>query len=207
MQAPASSTFIENPEISDFRHEVMCSISLDKGFTVLSSDDPERHLCLHCTLFVFWSSRSAGVREFWNLLVLCGQPQIPILSGLNSDQSLNLILTLDNLSQVVSAIRYAVVDKPHAVDAALAPSILTFLLLMGDGDRHVRKAAVVALSAAAHQKVRENGCLRILSVICIILECRPTNIGRSSRVCIHTCACYVGTHGHTFAGLVTGQLV
>lgn len=54
---------------------------------------------------------------------------------------------------MVSAIRYAVVDKPHAVDAALAPSILTFLLLMGDTDRHVRKAAVVALSAAAHQKV------------------------------------------------------
>ncbi|MEW5303601.1 MAG: hypothetical protein WDW36_006278 [Sanguina aurantia] len=80
------------------------------------------------------------------LALLHPQPVLAALSQRVKAPSANM------RSVVVSAIRYAVVDKPHAVDAALAPSILTFLLLMGDADRHVRKAAVVALSAAAHQK-------------------------------------------------------
>eukprot|EP00198_Chlamydomonas_reinhardtii_P014096 XP_001703433.1 predicted protein [Chlamydomonas reinhardtii] len=43
--------------------------------------------------------------------------------------------------EVVSAVKYAVVDRPHPVDGALGPVLLDFLRLMGDGDRHVRRAA------------------------------------------------------------------
>ncbi|EFJ52089.1 hypothetical protein VOLCADRAFT_79240 [Volvox carteri f. nagariensis] len=53
---------------------------------------------------------------------------------------------------VVSAVKHAVVDRPHPVDAELGPVLLRFLLLMGDEDRHVRRSAVVALSGCAHAK-------------------------------------------------------
>ena len=54
--------------------------------------------------------------------------------------------------QVVSAIKYAVVERPHPIDASLSSSVLPFLSLMDDPDRNVRRAAVVSLSAAAHYK-------------------------------------------------------
>lgn len=56
------------------------------------------------------------------------------------------------LAQVVSAIKHCVVERPHPVDAALASHMLAFLSAMSDEDRHVRRAAVVSLSAAAHAK-------------------------------------------------------
>ncbi|GLI69131.1 hypothetical protein VaNZ11_013686 [Volvox africanus] len=52
----------------------------------------------------------------------------------------------------VSAVKHAVVDRPHPVDAELGPVLQRFLLLMGDDDRHVRRAAVVAFSGCAHAK-------------------------------------------------------
>lgn len=56
---------------------------------------------------------------------------------------------------VVAAVKYAVVDKPHAIDEALSGSCLMgFLMMMADPDRHVRKAAVVSLSALARHKPR-----------------------------------------------------
>ncbi|KAG2450178.1 hypothetical protein HYH02_000280 [Chlamydomonas schloesseri] len=57
-------------------------------------------------------------------------------------------------AMVVSAVKAAVVDRPHDVDAALQGGgvLLDFLRLMGDEDRHVRRAAVVALSGCAHAK-------------------------------------------------------
>eukprot|EP00878_Enallax_costatus_P020279 GHUV01021430.1.p1 GENE.GHUV01021430.1~~GHUV01021430.1.p1 ORF type:complete len:419 (+),score=184.03 GHUV01021430.1:842-2098(+) len=53
---------------------------------------------------------------------------------------------------VVGAVKYMVVDKPHPVDDLLKDCLLDFLMLMNDPDRHVRKAAVVALSAVTHHK-------------------------------------------------------
>ncbi|KAG1681345.1 hypothetical protein FOA52_007393 [Chlamydomonas sp. UWO 241] len=53
---------------------------------------------------------------------------------------------------VVSAIKYAVVERAHTVDARLGPVVPRFLGMMADPDRNVRKAAVVSLSAAAHHK-------------------------------------------------------
>lgn len=56
-------------------------------------------------------------------------------------------------TQVVSAVKHTVVDRPLPhVDSVLGPMLLRFLLLMGDEDRHVRRAAVVALSGCAHAK-------------------------------------------------------
>ncbi|GAX78344.1 hypothetical protein CEUSTIGMA_g5786.t1 [Chlamydomonas eustigma] len=53
---------------------------------------------------------------------------------------------------VLSAVKASVVERPHPVDSCLASSLITFLSLMSDADRNVRRAAVVALSAVAHQK-------------------------------------------------------
>ncbi|KAF8067210.1 CAND1 [Scenedesmus sp. PABB004] len=53
---------------------------------------------------------------------------------------------------VVGAVKHMVIDRPHPLDDLLKDCLLDFLLLMKDGDRHVRKAAVVALSAVMHHK-------------------------------------------------------
>ena len=52
----------------------------------------------------------------------------------------------------VTAVRHAVPSAPHPIDAALSARMAGFLALIGDPDRHVRKAAVQALSGAAHHK-------------------------------------------------------
>ncbi|KAL9241863.1 hypothetical protein vseg_015923 [Gypsophila vaccaria] len=53
---------------------------------------------------------------------------------------------------VVIAIKYSLVERPEKIDAILYPEISSFLMLIKDGDRHVRRAAVLALSTAAHNK-------------------------------------------------------
>jgi len=54
---------------------------------------------------------------------------------------------------VVSAVKHMVVERPHAVDGALGAVVGPLLGAgMADEDRHVRRAAVVSLSAVAHQK-------------------------------------------------------
>lgn len=53
---------------------------------------------------------------------------------------------------VVIAVKYAIVERPERIDEILQTEISSFLMLIKDPDRHVRRAAVLALSTAAHNK-------------------------------------------------------
>lgn len=53
---------------------------------------------------------------------------------------------------VVIAIKYSLVERPEKIDEILYPEISSFLTLIKDHDRHVRRAAVLALSTASHNK-------------------------------------------------------
>ncbi|KAH0978631.1 hypothetical protein GBA52_005808 [Prunus armeniaca] len=53
---------------------------------------------------------------------------------------------------VVIAVKYSVVERPEKIDEILYPEISSFLMLIKDDDRHVRRAAVLALSTFAHNK-------------------------------------------------------
>lgn len=53
---------------------------------------------------------------------------------------------------VVIAVKYSIVERPEKLDEFIFPEISTFLMLIKDNDRHVRRAAVLALSTAAHNK-------------------------------------------------------
>ncbi|KAK1276188.1 Cullin-associated NEDD8-dissociated protein 1 [Acorus gramineus] len=53
---------------------------------------------------------------------------------------------------VVIAVKYSIVERPEKIDEIIYPEISSFLMLIKDDDRHVRRAAVLALSTAAHNK-------------------------------------------------------
>lgn len=53
---------------------------------------------------------------------------------------------------VAIAIKYSMVERPEKIDEIIFPEISSFLMLIKDHDRHVRRAAVLALSTAAHNK-------------------------------------------------------
>ncbi|XP_039172622.1 cullin-associated NEDD8-dissociated protein 1 [Eucalyptus grandis] len=53
---------------------------------------------------------------------------------------------------IVTAVKYSMVERPEKIDEIIYPEISTFLMLIKDRDRHVRRAAVLALSTAAHNK-------------------------------------------------------
>ncbi|KAM6555365.1 hypothetical protein CsatB_002384 [Cannabis sativa] len=53
---------------------------------------------------------------------------------------------------VVIAVKYSVVERPEKIDDIIYPEISSFLMLIKDDDRHVRRAAVLALSTFAHNK-------------------------------------------------------
>ncbi|PON60377.1 Coatomer beta subunit [Parasponia andersonii] len=53
---------------------------------------------------------------------------------------------------VVIAVKYSVVERPEKIDEIIYPEVSSFLMLIKDGDRHVRRAAVLALSTFAHNK-------------------------------------------------------
>ncbi|KAF5731795.1 cullin-associated NEDD8-dissociated protein 1 [Tripterygium wilfordii] len=53
---------------------------------------------------------------------------------------------------VVIAIKYSIVERPEKIDEIIYPEISSFLMLIKDHDRHVRRAAVLALSTFAHNK-------------------------------------------------------
>ncbi|XP_022929375.1 cullin-associated NEDD8-dissociated protein 1 [Cucurbita pepo subsp. pepo] len=53
---------------------------------------------------------------------------------------------------VVIAVKYSIVERPEKIDEIIYPEIASFLMLIKDHDRHVRRAAVLALSTFAHNK-------------------------------------------------------
>ncbi|KAG2704353.1 hypothetical protein I3843_05G001300 [Carya illinoinensis] len=53
---------------------------------------------------------------------------------------------------VVIAVKYSIVERPEKIDEIIYPEISSFLMLIKDHDRHVRRAAVLALSTFAHNK-------------------------------------------------------
>ncbi|CAN0899465.1 Cullin-associated NEDD8-dissociated protein 1 [Linum grandiflorum] len=53
---------------------------------------------------------------------------------------------------VVIAVKYSIVERPEKIDEIIFPEISSFLMLIKDIDRHVRRAAVLALSTFAHNK-------------------------------------------------------
>lgn len=53
---------------------------------------------------------------------------------------------------VVVAVKYSIVERPEKIDSVMYPEISSFLMLIKDQDRHVRRAAVLALSIAGHNK-------------------------------------------------------
>ncbi|KAL9174874.1 hypothetical protein ABFS82_02G079200 [Erythranthe guttata] len=53
---------------------------------------------------------------------------------------------------VVIAVKYSIVERQEKIDEILYPEISSFLMLIRDHDRHVRRASVLALSTAAHNK-------------------------------------------------------
>ncbi|KAK6285067.1 hypothetical protein POUND7_004019, partial [Theobroma cacao] len=53
---------------------------------------------------------------------------------------------------VVIAVKYSIVEQLEKIDEIIYPEIASFLMLIKDQDRHVRRAAVLALSTFAHNK-------------------------------------------------------
>jgi cullin-associated NEDD8-dissociated protein 1 len=53
---------------------------------------------------------------------------------------------------VVTAVKYSIVERPEKIDEIVHSEIASFLMLIKDLDRHVRRAAVLALSTFAHNK-------------------------------------------------------
>ncbi|GJP34416.1 hypothetical protein CLOM_g18863 [Closterium sp. NIES-68] len=53
---------------------------------------------------------------------------------------------------VVAALKFTLTDAPQPIDAYLKQDLASFLFLLRDDDRHVRRAAVLALTTAAHNK-------------------------------------------------------
>ena len=61
-----------------------------------------------------------------------------------------------------------VVEQPHPVDAPLASCVVDLLLAaLADADRHVRRAAVVSLSAVREQ----TNDTSFLPILCFIYFC------------------------------------
>ncbi|KAI3786767.1 hypothetical protein L1987_40709 [Smallanthus sonchifolius] len=55
----------------------------------------------------------------------------------------------------VVAVKYSIVERPEKIDSVLHPEISTFLMLIKDQDRHVRRAAVAIKSSLFKIQVME----------------------------------------------------
>ncbi|XP_071725473.1 cullin-associated NEDD8-dissociated protein 1-like [Rutidosis leptorrhynchoides] len=126
--------------------EVIVRQSVDKAEFQDSSVEKILNL-----LFNYCESEEEGVR---NVVAEC-------LGKISLIKPLKLVLALKERTTrpaaftratVVVAVKYSIVERPEKIDSVLYPEISSFLMLIKDQDRHVRRAAVLALSTAGHNK-------------------------------------------------------
>ncbi|KAK8959556.1 Cullin-associated NEDD8-dissociated protein 1 [Platanthera guangdongensis] len=129
--------------------EVISRQSSDKtGQNELQHSYIEKMLAL---LFNHCESEEEGVR---NVVAEC-LGKIALIEPRNLIPALKVRTTSPaafTRATVVIAVKYSIVERPEKIDEILYPEISTFLMLIKDNDRHVRRAAVLALSTAAHNK-------------------------------------------------------
>ncbi|KAH9575070.1 hypothetical protein CY35_01G092900 [Sphagnum magellanicum] len=129
--------------------EVIARQSLNgEGKVDLRDSDVQKILSL---LFTHCESEEEGVRNvvaecLGKLAFIEPEKLVPALKDRTASSSAFTRAT------VVIAIKYTIVERPQPIDAYIKPCIASFLLLIKDEDRHVRRAAVSALSTAAHNK-------------------------------------------------------
>uniref|UniRef100_A0ACD5XLH9 Uncharacterized protein n=1 Tax=Avena sativa TaxID=4498 RepID=A0ACD5XLH9_AVESA len=102
-------------------------------------------------LFNHCESEEEGVRNvvaecLGKIALIEPNKLIPALKERTSSPAANTRAT------VAIAIKYSIVERPGKIDPIMYSEISTFLMLIKDSDRHVRRAAVLALSTAAHNK-------------------------------------------------------
>jgi cullin-associated NEDD8-dissociated protein 1 len=129
--------------------EVIARQSLNgEGKVDLRDSDVQKILSL---LFTHCESEEEGVRNvvaecLGKLAFIEPEKLVPALKDRTASSSAFTRAT------VVISIKYTIVERPQPIDAYIKPCIASFLLLIKDEDRHVRRAAVSALSTAAHNK-------------------------------------------------------
>ncbi|WVZ77753.1 hypothetical protein U9M48_025580 [Paspalum notatum var. saurae] len=129
--------------------EVIVRQSVDHtGQSALQESYIEKILAL---LFNHCESEEEGVRNvvaecLGKIALIEPKKLVPALKVRTSSPAANTRAT------VAIAIKYSIVERPEKIDEIMYSEISTFLMLIKDSDRHVRRAAVLALSTAAHNK-------------------------------------------------------
>ncbi|XP_039137910.1 cullin-associated NEDD8-dissociated protein 1 [Dioscorea cayenensis subsp. rotundata] len=129
--------------------EVIARQSTDKaGQSELQDSNVDKILAL---LFNHCESEEEGVR---NVVAEC-LGKIALIEPRKLIPALKVRTTSPTAftrATVVIAVKYSMVERPEKIDEIIYPEISSFLMLIKDNDRHVRRAAVLALSTAAHNK-------------------------------------------------------
>ncbi|XP_051146886.1 cullin-associated NEDD8-dissociated protein 1 [Andrographis paniculata] len=126
--------------------EVIVRQSVDKAeFDETSVEKITKLLFNHC------ESEEEGVRNvvaecLGKIALIEPRKLVPAL------KERTLSATAFTRATVVIAVKYSIVERQEKIDEILYPEISSFLMLIKDNDRHVRRAAVLALSTAAHYK-------------------------------------------------------
>lgn len=94
-----------------------------------------------------------------HLSLLSPEAILPTLKSALSSES------VEERTAAVNALRHAVVEKEHPIDAHLPDNLPVFLERIGDDDRHVRRGSLQLLSAVAHSKPVLLGGGRLEAVI------------------------------------------
>ncbi|KAE8735706.1 Cullin-associated NEDD8-dissociated protein 1 [Hibiscus syriacus] len=126
--------------------EVIVRQSVDKA--EFQDSSVEKILKLH---FNHCESEEEGVR---NMVAEC-LGKIALIEPVKLIPALKLRTTSPaafTRATVVIAVKYSIVERPEKIDEIIYPEIASFLMLIKDQDRHVRRAAVLALSTFAHNK-------------------------------------------------------